>query len=134
MTEKPTPELKFELIDKESAAHWTSGVSYQSVLKRIGALEVNLQIANNKVFELKDRVWILETPQRRKAILSFLGDKAHEEHSIKYHTKAVYGDLQEMVREGLIIQTKNRNYHTMYQVVREEIKELTTCTTKGDKE
>ena len=71
----------------------------------------NLQ---DELYYLKQRVWVLETPQRQQAVIDFC-DRPREEHSIERHTKATFSDLQELVSKGKLYQFKHKSV-TMYSL------------------
>jgi len=80
----------------------------------------------DRVHELENKIAVLEEPLRRKAALDLLrkaGGK-HTEKWFMYRSGTyliTYGDLQALVREGKIIQSRAGN-HTVYSL-REEAKE-----------
>jgi hypothetical protein len=121
VSKQEEPELKFRLETKDGTP-WISEMTWQSFKAKLDNLEVTNRILRNELYDVKNRLWILETPQRHQAVLSILKEKPRDENSIERHTKATYGDLQEMMRLGFIIQTK-QGTHTMYSLVPEPTRE-----------
>jgi len=107
------PELVVLLKDQKTGSQWTSGLTWQALQNKLSGLREETQALRDEIFKLKQRLWILETPQRYEEILRFIGGKWRDEQFIERGTNCSRGDLHEMVRAGKL-STQKQGTHIMY--------------------
>lgn len=97
------------LWNPETKENRISSMTFNHLLDKLRQIE----LLSGEIFTLKNRVWILETPLRQKAVLDLVAVRPRENHFLTRTSKATYDDFQEMMRLGLITE-KRRGTHLMY--------------------